>query len=126
MQQYRLGGGGPNFNIDGLVGPAIFLALFFSGTLGWLFNLSIGFLLLIIVIPVVAVPLFQWYVSQNLLEGTCPTCACDAQVFKGQTNQCVECGTVYTSELSPIGVFFRQPSQTGDGVIEVEVLTDDT
>jgi len=126
MQQYRLGpGGGPGFNFDGLLGPAIFLGLFFSGALGWLFNFFIGLQLLIIVIPVVAVPLFQWWISSNLLEGTCPTCSCEMQVFKGQTTQCNECGTVCTSELSPIGVFLRQPSQTGPGVIEIDVLTDD-
>ena len=124
MQQYRLGGGGPGFNIDSLIGPAIFLALFFSGALGWLFNFLIGLQLLIIIIPVVAVPLFQWWVSSNLLEGTCPTCAAQVQTFKGQSSQCYACGTVYTSELSN-GVFLRQPSQTGDGVIEVEVLSDD-
>ena len=31
--------------------------------------------LLLLLIPVVGVPLFQWYIKNNLLEGTCPTCS---------------------------------------------------
>ena len=122
--QYRLGGGGPGFDPSSLIGPAIFAGLFFSGALGWIFNFVIGIQLLLFLLPVVGVPLFQWYVKQNLLEGRCPTCSVDVQTFKGQTNQCMQCGTVYTSELVD-GMFLRQPSQTGEGVIEVEVIQDE-
>jgi hypothetical protein len=31
--------------------------------------------LLLFIVPVVGVPLFQWYIKNNLLEGTCPTCS---------------------------------------------------
>ena len=31
--------------------------------------------LLLFLVPVVGVPLFQWYIKNNLLEGTCPTCS---------------------------------------------------
>ena len=80
--------------------------------------------LLLFIVPAVAVPLFQWYVSQNLLEGGCPTCSARVQVLRGQSTQCMQCGTVYTSELVN-GVFMRQPSQTGEGVIEVDVRSSD-
>merc|ERR1719171_349659 len=113
MQQFNLPRGG--FDPNSLIGPAIFAGLFFSGALGWIFNFVIGIQLLLFLLPVVGVPLFQWYVKQNLLEGRCPTCSVDVQTFKGQTNQCMQCGTVYTSELVD-GMFLRQPSQTGEGV----------
>ena len=43
--------------------------------------------------------------------------------MKGQSQQCMQCGSIYTSELVN-GVFLRQPSQTGEGVIEVDFSDD--
>uniref|UniRef100_A0A7S0IIB3 Uncharacterized protein n=1 Tax=Calcidiscus leptoporus TaxID=127549 RepID=A0A7S0IIB3_9EUKA len=109
-----------SFELSSLVAPAVFAALFFSGALGWLLNIILGLQLLIFVLPVVAVPLFQWWLSANLLEGACPTCGVTCQALKGQESQCMQCGTIYTSELEQ-GFFRRQRSQTGDGVVDVDV-----
>lgn len=123
LMQNRLPGGGGfgGFQLESLIGPALLGALFFSGALGWLFNLVVGLQLLLLAIPVVAVPLFQWWLSSNLLEGACPTCGLPNQLLKGQAAQCPECGTIFDSELNAQGIFMRQPSQTGEGVIEVDV-----
>lgn len=117
----QLGGGG-GFNPRELVGPIIFASLIASGALGWLFN---GLLFLSLV-PLVVGPIFSWYIQNNLMEGTCPECGSPAQVLKGQSGQCMYCGNTYSSELSSSGVFTRSGVKAReDGVVEVEVLTDD-
>lgn len=116
----RLGGGGGGFDPRDLLGPVIFAALLFSGVLGWLFN---G-LLFLTLLPLIAVPLFQWYVSANLVEGTCPECAAPAQVLKGQRGFCGYCGSTFSSELSG-SMFLREGGKASeDGVVEVDVFVD--
>ena len=127
------GGGGFNSGPPGLpprggfdprelVGPIIFISLIASGALGWLFN---G-LLFLSLIPLVAGPLFSWYLQNNLLEGNCPECGAPVQVLKGQPGMCMSCGSTMSSELSANGVFFREGAAAReDGVVEVDVLTDD-
>ena len=77
-------------------------------------------------LPPVAGPIFSWYVSNNLVEGACPDCGSPAQVLKGQRGNCMYCGASYGSELQN-GVFMRNGggAASRDGVVEVEVLTDD-
>ena len=118
------GSGGGNFDPRSLVGPVIFASLIASGALGWLFN---G-LLFLSVLPLVVGPLFSWYLENNLMEGNCPECGAPVQVLKGQRGQCMYCGSSMSSDRTPSGVFTREgvkASPSEDGVVEVEVLTDD-
>ena len=122
----RLGGGGfgggGGFNPRDLVGPVIFASLIASGALGWLFN-GILFLTLL---PLIAGPIFSWYVQANLVEGACPECGSPVQVLKGQRGGCMTCGATMGSDLGSGNVFLRVDSvQREDGVVEVEVITDD-
>jgi hypothetical protein len=131
------GGGGPGFNAGSLIQPIILVSLLASGALGWIFN---G-VLFILAIPLVVGPIVSWYIQSNLVEGTCPECSSPAQVLKGQQGQCLYCGSPFSSEkgagsdvflrtASPAsgpfgGSPFGGPSSSDDGVVEVEVLTDD-
>ena len=133
----QLGGGGPGFNPNSLVGPIIFASLVASGALGWLFN---G-ILFISLIPLFLGPLVSWYLESNLISGTCPECSAPAQTLKGQQGQCFSCGATFSSEKGagsdvflrtagsqPSGPFGGSPfgrSSSEDGVVEVEVITDD-
>jgi hypothetical protein len=139
MRQIGPGGFGGGFRPGDLVLPVIFVSLVASGALGWIFN---G-LLFLSLIPLIGGPLFSWYISNNLLEGSCPECGVPVQVLKGQTGQCFSCGATCSSELQN-GVFMRDGpqgvggggfgaggfggfggNQRDDGVVEVEVITDD-
>ena len=117
----RLGGGGfggGGFDPRSLVGPVVFASLIASGALGWIFN-GILFLTLL---PLVAGPVVQWYLSNNLLEGTCPECAAPVQVLKGQRGACMACGATVSSEMRD-GVFLREGvAAREDGVVEVDVI----
>ena len=114
-------GGGPGFDPRSLIGPVIFLSLLASGALGWIFN---G-LLFLSVLPLFVGPLFSWYIESNLMTGACPECGSEVQVLKGQQGACMVCGATMGSELSR-GVFMRTGAVSrDDGVVEIEVLTDD-
>jgi hypothetical protein len=119
---FRGGGGGGNFDARELIGPIIFFSLLSSGALGWLFN---GFLI-ISALPLILGPLVSWYLQANMIEGACPECGAPVTTLKGQRTQCNFCGASMSSERSPSGVFTREGTSTReDGVVEVEVLTDD-
>jgi len=117
--------GGPGFDPSSLVGPAVFAFLVFSGTLGWVFNLFGGFFLLIFLLPIVVTPVFNWWLSNNLLEGTCPNCSSPVQVIKGQQGQCFSCGSTMSSEQSAQGVFLRDFAVSREsGVVDVDGVID--
>ena len=73
MGQLPRGAGPGGFDPRELIGPAVFAFLLGTGALGWIFNLFSGFFLFILVVPLVAGPVFNWWLSNNLLEGTCAT-----------------------------------------------------
>lgn len=70
MQFNQLPRGGPGFDPRSLIFPAVLLVLLATGTLGFVFNLLNGFFLFLFVAPLIAGPLFNWWLSNNLLEGT--------------------------------------------------------
>ena len=139
------GFGGGGFDPRDLIGPVVFASLIASGALGWIFN-GILFLSLL---PLVAGPIFSWYIQNNLLEGSCPECgapvqvkitprACSAsdvpahracaaprpQVLKGQQGGCMSCGATMGSDLQN-GVFMRYgAARREDGVVDIDVEVD--
>lgn len=116
---------GPN-DPRGLIGPGIFLFLLLTGGLGWVFNLLNGIFLFVFVAPFVVGPIFNWYLTNNLLEGACPECGAPVQLFKGQAGQCVNCASTMSSEQGAGGVFMRNSAASSqeDGVVEVDVEVD--
>ena len=115
--------------VEPLVGPLVFFLLLSSGALGVLFNVANVIFLVIFLVPLIGGPIFQWYINQNLLEGTCPDCGAPIQVLKDQSARCMSCGSSVASELDASGVFMRVPGAASggdDGLVDVEVLgTDD-
>jgi hypothetical protein len=115
-------GGGGQFDPKSLVGPAVLIFLIASGALGWIFNFLNGFFLLLFVVPLVATPIANWWLSNNLLDGTCPTCGAPNQVIKGQQGRCLSCGATMSSELSSSGIFLREGSVSReDGVVDIDI-----
>ena len=124
----------PGFS-NSLVGPMVLR--WSHRCVVWLFN---G-ILFISLIPLFLGPLVSWYLESNLISGTCPECSAPAQTLKGQQGQCFSCGATFSSEKGagsdvflrtagsqPSGPFGGSPfgrSSSEDGVVEVEVITDD-
>ena len=83
--------------------------------------------LVIFLVPLIGGPIFQWYINQNLLEGTCPDCGAPIQVLRPDCRGHA-CGSSVASELDASGVFMRVPGAASggdDGLVDVEVLAKD-
>ena len=116
----RIGGGG--FDPRGLVTPIVLVLLVTSGAAAWIFN---GLFVLLFVVPLVVGPLLSWYISSNLVDGSCPECAAPVQGFKGQRTVCMNCGASMSSDVTASGVFTREgAAATTPGVIEVDAVVD--
>ena len=114
--------------VEPLVGPLVFFLLLSSGALGVLFNVANVIFLVIFLVPLIGGPIFQWYINQNLLEGTCPDCGAPIQVLKDQTARCMSCGSSVASDLDASGVFMRVPGAASggdDGLVDVSFVEDD-
>ncbi|KAJ9182835.1 hypothetical protein P3X46_006784 [Hevea brasiliensis] len=93
------GGGGGRDNSStirllGNVALAIGLTyLSMTGQLGWIFDaigwvldLVISIWLLAVLIPIVGLGAFLWWAGRDILQGTCPNCGNDFQIFKSTLN----------------------------------------
>lgn len=122
---YRMGpgGGGPGFDWASLLPPLFLGYLFASGAAWWLFSgLFNFFFLFAVVLPAVVVPIAQWWLSNNLVEGICAECGSPVQGIKGQRIQCMTCGALLSSDLDASGVFLREGAvATESGVVDIEV-----
>ena len=88
QQRYLGGGGGGGFDPKSLLGPALLFAFFASGLAGFLFQGVFFLSVLAFLVPLVGFPLFQTWLSANLVEGTCPECGAPVQGIKGQESRC--------------------------------------
>jgi len=117
-----LGEGPGGFDVGSLAAPLFIGFLFASGAAWFLFQ---SFFVLFFIVPLVVAPVFQWYLQNNLLEGTCPQCGAPAQGLKGQSTQCFACGTTMSCEVSESGVFYREGAAAREpGVVDVEIEVD--
>jgi hypothetical protein len=128
----RLGGGGFNrgggggFDPSSLIGPAILALLIGSGAFWSILQFVNGIFLLILLVPLVAGPLFNWFLASNLLEGACPDCGTPQQVIKASgRHQCTNCGTIMSTTRSESGIFLREGLRNDDGgIVDVQGVID--
>jgi len=126
----RLGGGGFNrgggggFDPSSLIGPVILVLLIGSGAFWGIIQFVNGIFLLVLLVPLVAGPLFNLFISSNLIEGACPDCGAPQQVIKAAgRHQCTNCGAIMSTTRSESGIFLREGLRNDDGgVVDVEVI----
>ncbi|MFQ3680046.1 MAG: hypothetical protein SNJ60_06015 [Pseudanabaenaceae cyanobacterium] len=83
--------------------------------LGWLLQSLAVLLALLILLPVVAVGLGQWWLRWQLVTDTCPVCQGEFTAPRKATVNCPHCGEI----LTVTGQRFTR--YTPPGTIEVEV-----
>jgi len=117
--------GNGGFDLGQLVPAVLLIALFASGAWVWVFAAINGLVLFTLAIALLAPPALEWWLSRNLVEGTCPDCGTPQQVLKGQPSfQCQVCGTRITSERSESGVLMREGMANEDGLVDVAASVD--
>ncbi|KAL5736219.1 hypothetical protein ACOSQ2_031007 [Xanthoceras sorbifolium] len=84
------GGGGDNNNnarVLGNLALAIGLTyLSMTGQLGWVLDAIVSIWLLAVIVPIVGLGAFLWWAGRDMVQGTCPNCGNDFQIFKSALN----------------------------------------
>ncbi|KAL5547995.1 hypothetical protein UlMin_003226 [Ulmus minor] len=88
------GGGGGGGKDDGATARVIgnlvlaigLTYLSMTGQLGWLLDAIVSIWLLAVIIPIVGVGAFLWWAGRDMVQGSCPNCGNDFQMFKSTIN----------------------------------------
>ncbi|XP_014491961.1 uncharacterized protein LOC106754462 isoform X2 [Vigna radiata var. radiata] len=90
-----------------------------TGQLGWILDAIVSIWLIAVLIPIVGVGAFLWWAGRDIMQGTCPNCGNDFQVFKSSLNDdlqlCPFCGqpfSVVENEFVKESVKFSNQSTT--------------
>ncbi|KAF3778483.1 hypothetical protein EJ110_NYTH32894 [Nymphaea thermarum] len=77
------GGGNENTRIVGNLILAIALTyLTMTGQLGWLLDAIVSLWIVVVLLPVAGIGAFLWFAGRDILQGSCPNCGNDLQIFK--------------------------------------------
>lgn len=95
------------------------LLLFGLGSIlpDWFIELStvlVGFILLA---PIVGFFGLRWWLSRNIIQGSCPVCSAPLSAFQSSELQCQNCGETLTVQNKK----FVRP--TPPGTVDVEVIS---
>ncbi|XP_027342099.1 uncharacterized protein LOC113854947 isoform X1 [Abrus precatorius] len=116
------GGGrdGATARLLGNIALAIGLTyLSMTGQLGWILDAIVSIWIFAVLIPIVGLGAFLWWAGRDIMQGTCPNCGNDFQVFKSSLNDdlqlCPFCGqpfSVVGNEFVKDSVKFSNQSTT--------------
>ncbi|KAG4960840.1 hypothetical protein JHK82_037519 [Glycine max] len=71
-----------------------------TGQLGWILDAIVSIWLVAVLIPIVGLGAFLWWAGRDIMQGTCPNCGNDFQVFKSSLNDdlqlCPFCGQPFS------------------------------
>ncbi|NJK63176.1 MAG: hypothetical protein HC921_11295 [Synechococcaceae cyanobacterium SM2_3_1] len=99
----------------GALGVALLLS---AAGLGWLIIFLLGFLIFLLLLPVLILITFRWWIGRLIATDSCPVCGFESQALEGRRFRCPSCGeALFVAD----GEFHRR---TPPGTIEVEVLQD--
>ena len=95
------------------------LVLFGLGSIlpDWFIELSTVLVGLILIAPIAGFFGLRWWLSRNLIQGSCPVCAAPVSAFQSSEVQCQSCG----EKLSVKNKEFVRP--TPPGTVDVEVVS---
>ncbi|RDX81664.1 hypothetical protein CR513_37628 [Mucuna pruriens] len=90
-----------------------------TGQLGWILDAIVSIWIFAVLIPIVGLGAFLWWAGRDIMQGTCPNCGNDFQVFKSTLNDdlqlCPFCGqpfSVVGDEFVKDSVKFSNQSTT--------------
>ncbi|CAN4102845.1 unnamed protein product [Withania somnifera] len=81
-----------------------------TGQLGWVLDAIVSVWLLAVLLPILGLGAFIWWAGRDIVQGTCPNCGNDFQIFKSTLNNEVQLCPFCTQPFSVIGdKFVRDP-----------------
>ncbi|XP_031114653.1 uncharacterized protein LOC116018795 [Ipomoea triloba] len=109
------GGGGRDnsetVRVLGNIALAIVLSyLTFTGQLGWVLDAIVSVWLLVVLLPIIGIVAFVWWAGQDIVQGACPNCGNDFQIFKSAVNDDIQLCPFCSQPFSVVGdEFVRDP-----------------
>ncbi|MCD7460092.1 hypothetical protein HAX54_042825 [Datura stramonium] len=81
-----------------------------TGQLGWVLDAIVSVWLLAVLLPILGLGAFIWWAGRDIVQGTCPNCGNDFQIFKSTLNDEVQLCPFCTQPFSVVGdKFVRDP-----------------
>lgn len=74
--------------------------LVITGRIGFIFDSFLVLFAFVTIVPVLAVLGFRWWLSRQLVQGTCPSCGSVVTGLKGQSFPCTVCGNTVQGETT--------------------------
>ncbi|CAK9183058.1 unnamed protein product [Ilex paraguariensis] len=108
------GGGRDNSNTARILGNlALAIALTYlsmTGQLGWVLDAIVSVWILAVVLPIVGLGAFLWWAGRDIVQGSCPNCGNDFQIFKSTLNDDLQLCPFCSQPFSVVGdEFVRDP-----------------
>uniref|UniRef100_A0A5B7A291 Uncharacterized protein n=1 Tax=Davidia involucrata TaxID=16924 RepID=A0A5B7A291_DAVIN len=101
------GGGRDNSNtarLLGNLGLAIGLTyLSMTGQLGWVLDAIVSVWLLAVLLPIVGLGAFLWWAGRDIIQGSCPNCGNDFQIFKSSLHEFVRDPVKFYNQSTTFG-----------------------
>ncbi|XAR67536.1 hypothetical protein NMG60_11002328 [Bertholletia excelsa] len=107
-------GGGDNSNTARLLGNIAlavgFIYLSMTGQLGWVLDAIISVWLLAVILPIVGLGAFLWWAGRDIVQGSCPNCGNEFQIFRSAINDDLQLCPFCSQPFSVVGdEFIRDP-----------------
>lgn len=96
--------------------------LVLTGRIGFIFDSFLFLFAFVTIVPVLAVLAFRWWLSRQLVQGTCPSCGASVTGLKGQNFPCAVCGN--TVQGDPSGSFSVKDPATATIDIDATEIDD--
>ncbi|KAM3396117.1 hypothetical protein P3S68_005123 [Capsicum galapagoense] len=81
-----------------------------TGQLGWVLDAIVSVWILAVLLPILGLGAFIWWAGRDIVQGTCPNCGNDFQIFKSTLNDEVQLCPFCTQPFSVAGnKFVRDP-----------------
>ncbi|XP_010278365.1 PREDICTED: uncharacterized protein LOC104612596 [Nelumbo nucifera] len=110
------GGGRDNSNTVRVLGNlALAIGLTYlsmTGQLGWVLDAIVSIWLLAVLLPIVGLGAFLWWAGRDIIQGSCPNCGNDFQIFRSSLKDGLQLCPFCTQPFSVEGnEFVKEPTK---------------
>ncbi|KAG6637396.1 uncharacterized protein LOC122281978 [Carya illinoinensis] len=81
-----------------------------TGQLGWVLDAIVSVWLFVVLLPIVGLGAFLWWAGRDMVQGTCPNCGNDFQVFKSSLKYDLQLCPFCSQPFSVVGDEFVRDS----------------
>jgi hypothetical protein len=95
--------------------------LVLTGRIGFIFDSFLFLFIFISVVPVLGLFAFRWWVSMQVVKGSCPNCGAAVTGLRNQPFQCMKCGQQVSGDESG----FSWDAEPSNATIDIDAKSID-